>query len=254
MKEKEIMERLSALEGKIGFYYKNLVNGKTIEYNADEGFRPASVIKFPMFAEICRRVKAGEVSFSDIIHVYDEEKIPGCGALRSYRGDLDVDLETLCKLMITISDNTATNVLIRYFGAESLTNGFREMGLKVSSLNRRFYDEELERKGIQNVLTPREMGILLEEIYNDKFVDKDTSEYIKSVMFEQQIDHKIEMLPTDIKVAHKTGEEDGTTNEVAIVYSNTPYVFSFFSNHADVHKCNDFIRNATYGLLNGAEM
>ena len=253
MKEKEIMERLSALEGKIGFYYKNLVNGKTIEYNADEGFRPASVIKFPMFAEICRRVKAGKVSLSDIIRVYDEEKIPGCGALRSYPGDLDVDLETLCKLMITISDNTATNVLIRYFGAESLTNGFREMGLKVSSLNRRFYDEELERKGIQNVLTPREMGILLEEIYNNEFVDKDTSEYIKSVMFEQQIDHKIEMLPTDIKVAHKTGEEDGTTNEVAIVYSNIPYVFSFFSNHADVHKCNDFIRNATYGLLNGVE-
>ena len=250
--KEKILEKLAELEGKIGFYYKNLVNGET-EYNADEGFRPASVVKFPMFAEICRRVHEGKVSMSDVIHVYDDEKIPGCGALRSFPGDMDVDLETLCKLMITISDNTATNLLIRHFGAAGLTAGFREMGLAISSVNRRFYDEELERQGVQNVLTPREMGLLLEEIYRDEFVDKKTSEYIKSVMLEQQIDHKIEILPTDIRVAHKTGEEDNTTNEVAIVYSNVPYIFCFFSNEADVHKCNDFIRNATFELMNGCD-
>ncbi len=254
MKTKEkLLEKLSALDGKIGFYYKNLVSGEVIEYNADEGFRPASVVKFPMFAEICRRAYDGRISLSDVVRVYDDEKVPGCGALRSFPGDMDVDIETLCKLMITISDNTATNVLIRYFGAESLTAGFREMGLAISSVNRRLYDYELESRGIQNVLTPREMGVLLEQIYRDEFVDKATSEYIKSVMLEQQIEHKLEMLPTDIRVAHKTGEEDNTTNEVAIVYSELPYIFSFFSNDADVHKCNDFIRNATFELLCGCD-
>lgn len=246
--KQEIIEAVKNLPGKVGFYYKDLNTGDEMDYHGDWLFRPASVIKLPIFADIVRRVSEGEISFQDKIYIYDEEKIPGCGAVRYFRGDVELELELLCKLMITISDNTATNVLIRYFGADRLTEGFRRLGLEKSTVRRRFYDWELESQGIQNCLTPREMGWLMEEIHAGRLVNRKASEYMKQVLMDQQIEHKLERLPEGMQAAHKTGEEDGTTNEVALIYAKHPFVFSFFSNETDVRACNEFIRYATWRI------
>lgn len=246
--KQDIIRVAEELPGKIGFYYKDLITGDEIDYHGDWLFRPASVIKLPMFADIVRRVHEGEISFRDKILIHDEEKIPGCGAVKYFRGDVELELELLCKLMITISDNTATNVLIRYFGAEQLTEGFRKLGLEKSTVRRRFYDWELESRGIQNCLSPREMGWLMEEIYFGRLVNEEASEYMKQVLLEQQIEHKLERLPEGMQAAHKTGEEDGTTNEVALVFAEHPFVFSFFSNETDVRACNEFIRYAAWRM------
>lgn len=246
--KQEVLRAIEALPGKVGLYCKDLITGDEIDYHGDWLFRPASVIKLPMFADIVRRVSEGEISFQEKIHIFDKEKIPGCGAVQYFRGDVDLELELLCKLMITISDNTAANVLIRYFGADRLTEGFRRLGLKKSMVQRRFYDWELESQGIQNCLSPREMGWLMEEIYAGRLVNRGASEYMKQVLLEQQIEHKLELLPEGMQAAHKTGEEDGTTNEVALIFAEHPFVFSFFSNETNVRVCNEFIRYATWLL------
>lgn len=61
--------------------------------------------------------------------VRDGDKKPSCGALLSLSGDIEVDIESLCRLMITLSDNTATNMLIRTVGIDELKRGFAQMGL-----------------------------------------------------------------------------------------------------------------------------
>lgn len=249
----EILERLARLSGKIGLYYKNLKTGEEFASHADEGYNPASTIKLPIMAEVFRRADAGQIKMSDTVRVLEKDKVPGCGALRYFAGEPEVTLDTLCHLMITISDNTATNTLIRHFGPESLTEGFRSLGMERTSVRRCFYDYELEKQGINNVIIPREVGKLLEKIAEGTFVSRGVSEEICRILLDQQITHKLERLPEDMEAAHKTGEDTGITNEIGIIYGPEPFVFCFFSNEADVPECNDFIRYATWLLAGGKE-
>ncbi len=246
-----IEKRLLQLKGKIGLYYKNLSTGEEYAYHADDGYNPASTIKLPIMAEAYRQTAEGRVSMTDKIRVLEKDKVPGCGALRYFPGEPEVTLDTLCHLMITISDNTATNTLIRYFGAKELTEGFRGFGMAKTSVRRCFYDYELESRGINNVIVPREVGGLLEKIALGTFVNPQVSEDIRRILLDQQITHKLERLPEEMEAAHKTGEDTGITNEIAIVYGLEPFVFCFYSNEADVPECNDFIRYATWALAGG---
>ena len=250
MKE-QILRDLAALDGKIGLYVKNLVTGEEIAYNADDSYNPASTIKLAVLAEVYRQVSLGNASLQDTIRVRDSDKCGGCGALKSFDGEPEVTIGTLCRLMITISDNTATNVLIRHFGPEKLSAGFRTFGLEKTTVRRCFYDTESERRGIHNEIVPREMGQLLEQFYNGAFISKEVSDEILSIMLNQQINHKLERLPGDMEYAHKTGEQSGVTNDIAIVYAPQPFIFCFYANEADIHQCNDFIRNATWLLAGG---
>ena len=248
-----IRERLAALRGRIGLYYKNLSTGEEFASHAGDGYNPASTIKLPIMAAVCRMAAAGEVKLTDRIRVLETDKVPGCGALRYFPGEQEVTLDTLCHLMITISDNTATNALIRHFGAERLTEAFRSFGMEKTSVRRCFYDLERERLGINNVVVPREMGALLEKIAEGTFVDAQVSEAVRRILLDQQITHQLERLPDGAEAAHKTGEETGVTNEAALIYGREPFVFCFFSNEADVPSCNDFIRYATGVLARGGE-
>src|SRR5690554_4194342 len=117
----KIQDRLEKLKGKIGFYYKNLVTKEVITFNGNETFFAASVIKLPILAAVFSEVAKGNASLSEQITVKNQDKVPGCGALYSFTDEPKVDIQTLCNLMITISDNTATNVLIKHFTIEKLS-------------------------------------------------------------------------------------------------------------------------------------
>lgn len=249
--DERVIQRLTKLRGHIGLYYKSLTDGEEYGYHADDGYNPASTIKLPIMAEVYRQAAAGQVRMSDTVRVLEKDKVPGCGALRYFPGEPEVTLDTLCHLMITISDNTATNTLIRHFGGEKLTEGFRIFGMAKTSVRRCFYDYELESRGVNNVIIPRETGALLEKIALGTFVNPGVSEEIREILLDQQITHKLERLPEDMKAAHKTGEDTGITNEIALIYGPEPFVFCFYSNEADVPECNDFIRYATWLLAGG---
>ena len=136
----KITERLRSQQGHVGFYYKNMVTGETMGYKGDEQFLAASVIKLPIFMCICKWAYEGKVSFDETIKVKQEDKMPICGALTLFTGEPEVDILTLCKLMISISDNTATNLLIKRFGIEALSQECKKIGLKDTRLNRLLFD------------------------------------------------------------------------------------------------------------------
>ena len=120
MEKRELDAMISPLRGRIGFYYENLIDGTTLGYNEDETFGAASVIKLPVLMYTAKLVAEGELSWEQKVTVRDEDKKPSCGALLSMTGDIETDLISLCRLMITISDNTATNMVIRTVGMERL--------------------------------------------------------------------------------------------------------------------------------------
>jgi beta-lactamase class A len=131
---------------------------------------------------------------------------------------------------------------------------FDKLGMKKTRLNRRLYDFERENQGIQNVFAPQEIGELLEKMYMRTLISRSASEFLEEVLLQQQINHKIPAkLPYDFKVAHKTGEEEGTTHDAGIVYAKEPFVVCFASNDTDVPEFEDFIREISYRLFCLAE-
>ena len=136
--EKETKE----LSGHLGFYYKNLQSGFEYGVNENDSFLAASVIKFPLYLHVMNECEKGNMSLDDILTVDDDEKVPSCGAINLFTGAVDVDIQTLCKLMICISDNTATNRLIRHCSIEKIEQGFLKMNLEKTKIRRRLFDSE----------------------------------------------------------------------------------------------------------------
>lgn len=246
-----ILKEITTLPGHIGFFYKNMITGETLSFNQNDHYIPASVIKLPILMEIYRLEAMGKADLNSKILIKDEDKMPSCGALNSFTGEVLVDIKTLCNLMITISDNTATNVLISHFGTKALNEGFSTVGLNDTRVNRKLFDSEASKQGIQNVITPAEIGMLLEKLYRNEFINEQVSEDIKAILFRQQIKHKIrEKLPIGTKVGNKTGEDDYISNDVGIVYAKQPFVVCFISNETDKSLFNPFIRKTSLTLFN----
>lgn len=243
-----ILQNLKNSKGKVGFYYKNLITNEIIAFNENETFMAASVIKLPILAVAYSQAAKGNINLSDSIKVNNSDKVPGCGALYSFTDEPEVDIQTLCKLMITISDNTATNVLIKHFTIEKLSEEFIAMGLKDTKLKRLLYDSEASKKGLQNLFTPKEIGMLLEQIYNKTLVNENVSDDILEILYQQQINHKIPGKLPNLLIAHKTGEDDGITHDVGIVYAPEPFVVCFASNETNVAEFEQLIRDISYEL------
>ena len=241
--------RLTALPGRIGVYYKNLTDGREWGLHERKLFESASVIKLPVFAAIARMIETGETDWNERLRCRDRDKMPSCGALRYFTDEPELDLRTLCRLMIALSDNSATNLLLRRFGLERLNQEFRVMGLEQSRLERLLFDREASSRGLENRVTPIEMGTLLEQIARRNFVSPSVSEEIESVLRCQQTKHKIPgYLPKSVAVAHKTGEDSGITNDVGIVFAEKPFVLCFLSNETDVPAAERCIRELSLEL------
>ena len=248
-----ILAGLRAMDGKVGFYFKNLVTGESFGYNEKEQFLPASIVKVPLLAAILLMRERGETSFDETITVRADEKLPGCGAIQHMTGDKDgsvtLDIATLYKLMIVISDTTATNALYKHYGNDKIIGLLKELGLKGTQFNRAFYDSVREEKGIQNYFVPEEIGILREKMYRKTLISPQASETMQNILLMQQVNHKMGgKLPIGFPIAHKTGEEEDKTHDAGIVFGKEPFVACFASYQSDIPRFEQFIRDTTYEI------
>lgn len=241
---RKIKDILDELPGNIGVYYKDLVSGETFGYNEKEAFMAASVIKLPILVATLHRIKHGKLRKDDLIRLTTEDKVPSCGALNYMHSGLEVSIWDLCHLMIVISDNTATNMLIKHLGMDHINSLLDELGLKTTRVNRLLFDSESSKRGIQNYYSPVEIGSLLDRIYNKELISADVCEDIIDIMKQQQINHKIpHLLPEHVEIAHKTGEDSGITHDVGIIYSKKPFILCFASNKTNVPQAEGALSN-----------
>lgn len=249
MTEEVVLDRLRALPGEIGFYWKNLCTGEQFGFHQDALLQAASVIKLPVCAVILKLAEEGRADLQERLVCREEDKLPSCGALQHFPGDFEIDIETLLRLMITLSDNTATNLLLRRFGLETLNREFKSVGLERTRLERLLFDSDAAAHGLENRIVPEEIGLLLERIAKRTFVSSAVSEKLENLLAKQQIRHKIPgYLPRGVRVAHKTGEDRGITNDVGIVFAAQPFVFCFVSNDTDVPSAERCIRELALEL------
>lgn len=251
MDKKEILLQLEQLPGRVGFFYKNLHTGECFGLNQQEEFLAASVIKLPVYAVIMKLAAEGRVDLSETLICREEDKLPPCGALYFFTGEVAADIRTLCGLMISLSDNAATNLLLRRFGLDFLNEQFRQLGMEKTHLERLLFDGEASARGLENKIVPEEIGALFEQIARRSFVSEQVSAEMEKLLLEQQINHKIPgYLPEGTPVAHKTGEDDGITNDVGIVFAKEPFVLCFAYNGPDVPLAERTLRQLALDLYN----
>lgn len=224
----EILKELGAFPGRVGFYYEDLTTGEKAEFQAEEPMTAASVIKIPVMVELFRQLEAGMVKEDQIIATKDCDRVPICGVLTLMHTGLQVTPLDLCYLMITISDNMATNMLIDLLGIENIRSTMEKLGMQQSVLGRKLFEKRPEFRKLRNFICAGEMGRLLSAMYRGEVVSQQASARMLDILGAQQLNNKIPfLLPLDMHIAHKTGEDDGVTHDVGIVYAKQPFVVCF---------------------------
>lgn len=244
-----IRERMNAIPGHTGFYYLNLTTGFEYGVRSDETFGAASVIKLPLFLHVLSACAVGTLSLEERLTITDADKVPICGALTLFSGCVETDIRTLCRLMISISDNTATNRLIDRCGIQAIQTGMRDMGLEKTQLTRKLFDRSASARGLRNLICPREIGQLLTRLYRNEFVSPEVCREAIDTLLLQQVDHKLNgRICGKVPIAHKTGEDDQLSNDVGVVYAPQPFVICFAGENTDVYLWEDLMRQGTYEL------
>lgn len=161
-------EALASFPGVLGFYAKNLTTGEEVGYRADEVMPTASVIKVGILAELYRQAEAGEVDLERRLTLREEDRYGGTGVLKEFRPGLQPTVTDLARMMIVVSDNVATGMLVRLLGKDRINRSFDEWGLPRTELiwNLRLGDDIRQYA----VSTPRELGRLMELIATDGFL------------------------------------------------------------------------------------
>ncbi len=236
MNQKSILHELEQLPGHIGFYVKDLATGETLGYHDDEPVEAASVIKLTVMAEAFRQREAGLIAFDETVTIREGDKLPSCGALTYMHTGLQVTVGDLVTLMIILSDNTATNLLIDRLGIDAVNAQIDRMGLTATRLRRKLFQPELARQGIQNHVSARDMGRLLEAIWSESLVSPAASREMLAILKNQRLNGKLPFYlhSEGIACAHKTGEDDGVTHDVGIIFARTPRIVCFLSERTEV--------------------
>ena len=231
-----IEARVKELPGKIGLYVCYPNKGEGYGFNADMPLEAASVIKLPIMVEAFRQKEAEIIDFDAPVTIRKEDKLPSCGALTYLHDGVSVTVGDLVTLMIILSDNTATNLLIGMLGMENINTTIEELGLTGTRLNRMLFRPELSRQGIQNYVSAVDMGKILQGLLAGEIVSAQASARMLEILGDQRLNGKLPFYlhSRDIDCAHKTGEDSGITHDVGVIFGDETCVVCFLSNETDV--------------------
>ncbi|PSR31588.1 MAG: hypothetical protein C7B46_16760 [Sulfobacillus benefaciens] len=219
---------LDAAPGRYGVFALNLVNGKSVSYHEKDVFPSASTIKVPIMIEVFRRVEEDHLSLDSLLTLRAEDQVGGSGILFDLTPGSAYSLRDLTTLMITVSDNTATNLLIDYLGVDAVNATMRRLGAHDTVLERRLQRVPVERPTV-NRTTPYDLALMMERLAKGECVSLAVSERMVSLLKQCQGPISITALearsyfcgqPPTVTVAHKTGSLSNANHDAGIVYSH----------------------------------
>ncbi len=214
--EVEIGARAKAFRGVFGLAARNLTTGETVFVNADTRFPTASTIKTPVLVEAFRQIGAGTLKRDQLVSLKEDEKVGGSGVLRLMHPGLAITLNDALELMISQSDNTATNLVVGLVGTANVNATMASYGLDNTLLFRPTFRQgkpdvhpELEKEFGLGMSTPRDMCRLFELIAEGKAVSPEASAAMREMLAHQRYQDMIpRQLPGDAEVANKTGMDE----------------------------------------------
>ena len=183
-----------------------------------ESMRSASMIKVFLLAAAMERIKNGSLALDVPVILHQEDKTGGSGILSVYQNESELSLDTVLRLMITESDNTATNILIDLLGMENINDYIRRNGYSDTCLARKMMDFAAARAGRENYTSVRDLGNLFDRIYRHECVGYEQDEIMLSYLREQTDRECFPAALPEAVIAHKTGELEGLYDDGGIVY------------------------------------
>jgi beta-lactamase class A len=225
---KQLQQMAVDFDGVLGIAVKDLGTGETFFANADTVFPQASSIKIPILLELFRQAQAGTLKLDERVDVKKALMAAGSGVLLRFSdGGSALSLRDLAVLMIVLSDNTATNILIERVGMQNVNDNLRRLGLTQTRLQRIMLDVEAQRASRENLSTPREMVLLLEMLDAGKTLDPKSTQAALEILKYSKNTALRRGLPDGVALASKPGGIGGVACESGIVYlAGKPYAIS----------------------------
>ncbi|PYX83710.1 MAG: serine hydrolase [Acidobacteria bacterium] len=214
------------LDGVLGLAILDLSSGQKFLLHPDDVFPQASSIKIAVLAELYRQAQQGKLKLTDLYTVEASDLVPDSDILGGLTpGVTRITNRDLATMVVAVSDNSATNVLIDRVGMENVNALMDSLGLTHTRLRRKMMDVKAAGEGRENVSTPREMMALLESIYRGEVLNKEMTDDFLKMLSTHKESFLPRDLPDDVRVANKPGELEAVRNDSGIVFAkNRPYV------------------------------
>ena len=225
--DKDIKAKLSSFKGKVSLFAKNLDTGETYALGADDRVRTASTIKIAVMVEAFARVAEGKAKWTDALVLTKAARYGGSGVLPELSDGLRLTLHDAVNLMMVVSDNTATNLVLDYLSTDAVNARMDSLGFKQIRILRRVgsggesregKDPENKRFGL-GVATPREMVVLMEKLERGEIINPAASKEMIELMKREQAHYAIGRSLWDLPMATKYGALDHLRSAVGIIYS-----------------------------------
>lgn len=210
----------------MGVAILDLTSGRSFFLHGDEVFPQASSIKIAVLAELYRQAQNGKLKLSDLYTVNAADLVQDSDIMNGLTpGVTRLTNRDLATMMVAVSDNAATNVLIDHVGMDNVNAMLDSLGLHQTRLRRKMMDLKAASEGRENVATPREMMTLLELIFRGEVLNKDLTDDFFQVLSTHKDSWIPRSLPDDLKIANKPGALEGVRNDSGIVFAqNRPFV------------------------------
>lgn len=221
----------------VGVAFRTLDGNTEWFYHADEAFHAASTMKVPVLIELFHQVREGKLKLDDPLLIKNEFHSLADGSVYTLDAADDSEaelykaagqtrtLQQLSELMITVSSNFATNLLIEKLGVGNIRATVHALQADGMNVLRGVEDGKAFAKGLNNTTTARGLQRLMDAIAHGEAVDQESSKQMIEILERQTFNECIPAgLPPGIRVAHKTGEITKIHNDAAIVFAPKPFV------------------------------
>ena len=236
---KDLSANLDALHARIGdfpgtvtLYAKNLDTGATIGIREAAPVRTASTIKVAIMTAVFDAVERGAAKWTEPLTITAGEKVTGSGIIASEFSDgVQLPIRDVMHLMMALSDNTATNMILDRFTADAVNAYLDKLGIKTTRSMRKILGKagpagvsaagklpENQKYGL-GVSTPLDMVTMLEKLNKGQIVSPDASKEMLAVMQRCQDATGMRRKLHNVTIANKTGSLDALRSDVGIVYS-----------------------------------
>ncbi|MCD4783998.1 MAG: class A beta-lactamase-related serine hydrolase [Candidatus Eremiobacteraeota bacterium] len=232
--------------------YENFTTGEKFFFNKDHIFPAASIVKVPILLEYFHQVEQGDLKPDEIKKLEKSDKVGGAGVLFELHDGLKFTLQDLVVLMIVVSDNTASNMMLDRLGMDEINAYMRTLGLSDTVIGRKFMIDP-KTKFSKNFTSVQDMVKLYEKLYRGEILNGENTKEAVEILSRQQYREKIPLLlPKKTKVAHKTGEITGVRHDCAMVlHDEKPYTLCILTEELpDVIKADRIIAELSLAFFN----
>ncbi len=239
----ELRSRLEARIGEsgaevVGVYFRDLTSGDSILIDVDSRMHAASMMKVPVLIQLFRDAEAGRFALDDSVVITNRfaSIVDGSPYELSVTDDSEETLygrlgeresiRQLAELMINVSSNLATNILIELVDAKRVQATMRELGADSIAVLRGVEDIKAYRAGLSNTTTARDLGVIFEAIYENRAASPESCREMLEILSRQRFNEGIPAgLPAGTRVAHKTGSITAIRHDGGIVYTEDGKAF-----------------------------